>query len=306
MKFKNYIVVTDYRSGVHEYEVYDNEQEALERVDTFKMLDVDAEVQRWNLERNELPADYDALMDFSPTKVLLWENGYSDDSDFNRYDVIGVRGKEIMFNKEYHVVYDKVSETFKSLPDAQARYFEILLDREDLDIYIVTRPAGANDDALQNFGSVREWLDSLMYVGDVYFDYVLDWDNKDSCAWSSLVTGSETVVCPFLKDRKDEAEALYLYLMSAEFKKNRTYSKEYTIKEGGNHKIGLSGFFAVKAGTWRGYLAFRNDDKDKGTCGIILDNVYLQRRNKYTDDLENVAQIEFIDAEKMGIRYKIK
>lgn len=296
MKFKSYIVVTDYRSGVHEYEIYDNEQEALNRVDNFKMLGVDAEVQRWNLERNELPVDYDALVKFSPAKVLLLKNGYSENSNFNQFDVIGVRGKEIMFNKEYHVVYDKVSEAFKSLPDAQARYFEILLDKEDLDIYIVTRPAGANDDTLQNFGSVREWLDSLMYVGDVYFDYVLDWDSKDSWAWSSLVTGSETVVCPFLKDRKDEAEALYLYLMSAEFRKNRTPSREYIIKEGGNFKIALhSGFLAVK-----------NDSKDTGTCGIILDNVYLQRRNKYTDDLENVAQIEFIDAEKMGIRYKIK
>lgn len=296
MKFKNYIVVTDYRSGVHEYEIYDNEQEALNRVDNFKMLGVDAEVQRWNLERNELPVDYDALVKFSPAKVLLLKNGYSENSNFNQFDVIGVRGKEIMFNKEYHVVYDKVSEAFKSLPDAQARYFEILLDREDLDIYIVTRPAGANDDTLQNFGSVREWLDSLMYVGDVYFDYVLDWDSKDSWAWSSLVTDSETVVCPFLKDRKDEAEALYLYLMSAEFRKNRTPSREYIIKEGGNFKIALhSGFLAVKS-----------DDKGIGTCGIILDNVYLQRRNKYTDELENVAQIEFIDAEKMGIRYKIK
>lgn len=296
MKFKNYIVVTDYRSGVHEYEIYDNEQEALKRVDNFKMLGVDAEVQRWNLERNELPVDYDALVKFSPAKVLLLKNGYSENSNFNQFDVIGVRGKEIMFNKEYHVVYDKVSEAFKSLPDAQARYFEILLDREDLDIYIVTRPAGANDDTLQNFGSVREWLDSLMYVGDVYFDYVLDWDSKDSWAWSSLVTDSETVVCPFLKDRKDEAEALYLYLMSAEFRKNRTTSREYIIKEGGNFKIALhSGFLAVK-----------NDSKDIDTCGIILDNVYLQRRNKYTDELENVAQIEFIDAEKMGIRYKIK
>lgn len=296
MKFKNYIVVTDYWSGVHEYEVYDNEQEALKRVDTFKMLGVNAEVERWNLERNELPADYDASSKFVNEKALVLENGYSADSNFCQFDVIGEKGKEIMFNKEYHVVYDKVSETFKSLTDAQARYFEILLDREDLDIYIVTRPAGANDDALQNFGSVREWLDSLMYVGDVYFDYVLDWDSKDSWAWSSLVTDSETVVCPFLKDRKDEAEALYLYLMSAEFKKNRTYSKEYTIKEGGNFKIALhSGFLAVK-----------NDSKDINTCGIILDNVYLQRRNKYTDELENVAQIEFIDAEKMGIRYKIK
>lgn len=296
MKFCNYIVVTDYRSGVHEYEIYDNEQEALNRVDNFKMLGVDAEVQRWNLERNELPVDYDALVKFSPAKVLLLKNGYSENSNFNQFDVIGVRGKEIMFNKEYHVVYDKVSEAFKSLPDAQARYFEILLDKEDLDIYIVTRPAGANDDTLQNFGSVREWLDSLMYVGDVYFDYVLDWDSKDSWAWSSLVTDSETVVCPFLKDRKDEAEALYLYLMSAEFRKNRTYSKEYTIKEGGNFKIALHSEF----------LAVKNDSKDIDTCGIILDNVYLQRRNKYTDDLENVAQIEFIDAEKMGIRYKIK
>lgn len=296
MKFKNYIVVTDYRSGVHEYEIYDNEQEALKRVDNFKMLGVDAEVQRWNLERNELPVDYDALVKFSPAKVLLLKNGYSEDSNFNQFDVIGVRGKEIMFNKEYHVVYDKVSETFKSLPDAQARYFEILLDREDLDIYIVTRPAGANDDTLQNFGSVREWLDSLMCVGDVYFDYVLDWDSKDSWAWSSLVTDSETVVCPFLKDRKDEAEALYLYLMSAEFRKNRTPSREYIIKEGGNHKLRLHG----------GVIAVKNDSKDIGTCGIILDNVYLQRRNKYTDELENVAQIEFIDAEKMGIRYKIQ
>lgn len=296
MKFKNYIVVTDYRSGVHEYEIYDNEQEALKRVDTFKMLGVDAEVQRWNLERNELPVDYDALVKFSPAKVLLLKNGYSENSNFNQFDVIGVRGKEIMFNKEYHVVYDKVSEAFKSLSDAQARYFEILLGKEDLDIYIVTRPAGANDDTLQNFGSVREWLDSLMYVGDVYFDYVLDLDNEDSWAWSSLVTDSETVVCPFLKDRKDEAEALYLYLMSAEFRKNRTPSREYIIKEGGNFKIALhSGFLAVK-----------NDSKDIDTCGIILDNVYLQRRNKYTDELENVAQIEFIDAEKMGIRYKIK
>ena len=296
MKFKNYIVVTDYRSGVHEYEIYDNEQEALERVDTFKMLGVNAEVQRWNLERSELPVDYDALVKFSPAKALVLENEYSADSNFCQFDVIGEKGKEIMFNKEYHVVYDKVSEAFKSLPDAQARYFEILLDREDLDIYIVTRPAGANDDALQNFGSVREWLDSLMYVGDVYFDYVLDWDSKDSWAWSSLVTDSETVVCPFLKDRKDEAEALYLYLMSAEFRKNRTPSREYIIKEGGNFKIALhSGFLAVK-----------KDNKDIGTCGIILDNVYLQRRNKYTDELENVAQIEFIDAEKMGIRYKIK
>lgn len=296
MKFCNYIVVTDYRSGVHEYEIYDNEQEALNRVDNFKMLGVDAEVQRWNLERNELPVDYDALVKFSPAKVLLLKNGYSENSSFNQFDVIGVRGKEIMFNKEYHVVYDKVSEAFKSLPDAQARYFEILLDKEDLDIYIVTRPAGAKDDTLQNFGSVREWLDSLMYVGDVYFDYVLDLDNEDSEAWSSLVTDSETRVCPFLKDRKDEAEALYLYLMSAEFRKNRTPSREYIIKEGGNFKIALhSGFLAVK-----------NDSKDIDTCGIILDNVYLQRRNKYTDDLENVAQIEFIDAEKMGIRYKIK
>lgn len=296
MKFKNYIVVTDYRSGVHEYEIYDNEQEALNRVDNFKMLGVDAEVQRWNLERNELPVDYDALVKFSPAKVLLLKNGYSENSNFNQFDVIGVRGKEIMFNKEYHVVYDKVSEAFKSLTDAQARYFEILLDKEDLDIYIVTRPAGANDDTLQNFGSVREWLDSLMYVGDVYFDYVLDWDSKDSWAWSSLVTDSETVVCPFLKDRKDEAEALYLYLMSAEFRKNRTPSREYIIKEGGNFKIALhSGFLAVK-----------NDSKDIDTCGIILDNVYLQRRNKYTDELENVAQIEFIDAEKIGIRYKIQ
>lgn len=296
MKFKNYIVVTDYRSGVHEYEVYDNEQEALKRVDTFKMLGVNAEVERWNLERNELPADYDASSKFVNEKALVLENGYSADSNFCQFDVIGEKGKEIMFNKEYHVVYDKVSEVFKSLTDAQARYFEILLDSDDLDIYIVTRPAGANDDALQNFGSVREWLDSLMYVGDVYFDYVLDWDNKYSCAWSSLVTGSETVVCPFLKDRKDEAEALYLYLMSAEFKKNRTYSKEYTIKEGGNHKLRLHG----------GVIAVKNDDKCIGTCGIILDNVYLQRRNKYTDELENVAQVEFIDAEKMGIRYKIK
>lgn len=296
MKFKNYIVVTDYRSGVHEYEIYDNEQEALNRVDNFKMLGVDVEVQRWNLERNELPVDYDALVKFSPAKVLLLKNGYSENSNFNQFDVIGVRGKEIMFNKEYHVVYNKVSEAFKSLPDAQARYFEILLDREDLDIYIVTRPAGANDDTLQNFGSVREWLDSLMYVGDVYFDYVLDWDSKDSWAWSSLVTDSETRVCPFLKDRKDEAEALYLYLMSAEFRKNRTPSREYIIKEGGNFKIALhSGFLAVK-----------NDSKDIDACGIVLDNVYLQRRNKYTDELENVAQIEFIDAEKMGIRYKIK
>lgn len=296
MKFKSYIVVTDYRSGVHEYEIYDNEQEALKRVDNFKMLGVDAEVQRWNLERNELPVDYDALVKFSPAKVLLLKNGYSENSSFNQFDVIGVRGKEIMFNKEYHVVYDKVSEAFKSLPDAQARYFEILLGREDLDIYIVTRPAGANDDTLQNFGSVREWLDSLMYVGDVYFDYVLDLDNEDSEAWSSLVTDSETRVCPFLKDRKDEAEALYLYLMSAEFRKNRTTSREYIIKEGGNFKIALhSGFLAVK-----------NDSKDIDACGIVLDNVYLQRRNKYTDELENVAQIEFIDAEKMGIRYKIK
>lgn len=296
MKFKNYIVVTDYRSGVHEYEIYDNEQEALNRVDNFKMLGVDAEVQRWNLERNELPVDYDALVKFSPAKVLLLKNGYSENSNFNQFDVVGVRGKEIMFNKEYHVVYDKVSEAFKSLTDAQARYFEILLDKEDLDIYIVTRPAGANDDTLQNFGSVREWLDSLMYVGDVYFDYVLDWDSKDSWAWSSLVTDSETVVCPFLKDRKDEAEALYLYLMSAEFRKNRTPSREYIIKEGGNFKIALhSGFLAVK-----------NDSKDIDACEIVLDNVYLQRRNKYTDELENVAQIEFIDAEKMGIRYKIK
>lgn len=296
MKFCNYIVVTNYRSGVHEYEIYDNEQEALKRVDIFKMLGVNAEVQRWNLERNELPADYDASSKFIHEKALVLENEYSADSNFCQFDVIGEKGKEIMFNKEYHVVYDKVSEAFKSLPDAQARYFEILLGREDLDIYIVTRPAGANDDTLQNFGSVREWLDSLMYVGDVYFDYVLDWDSKDSWAWSSLVTDSETVVCPFLKDRKDEAEALYLYLMSAEFKKNRTYSKEYTIKEGGNFKIALhSGFLAVK-----------NDSKDIDTCGIILDNVYLQRRNKYTDELENVAQIEFIDAEKMGIRYKIK
>lgn len=296
MKFCNYIVVTDYRSGVHEYEVYDNEQEALKRVDTFKMLGVNAEVERWNLERNELPADYDASSKFIHEKALVLENGYSADSNFCQFDVIGEKGKEIMFNKEYHVVYDKVSEVFKSLPDAQARYFEILLDREDLDIYIVTRPAGANDDTLQNFGSVREWIDSLMYVGDVYFDYVLDWDSKDSWAWSSLVTDSETVVCPFLKDRKDEAEALYLYLMSAEFKKNRTYSKEYTIKEGGNHELRLHG----------GVLAVKNDSKDINTCGIILDNVYLQRRNKYTDELENVAQIEFIDAEKIGIRYKIK
>lgn len=104
-------------------------------------------------------------------------------------------------------------------------------------------------------------------------------------AWFSLVTDSETRVCPFLKDRKDEAEALYLYLMSAEFRKNRTHSREYIIKEGGNFKIALhSGFLAVK-----------NDSKDIGACGIILDNVYLQRRNKYTDELENVAQIEFID-----------
>ena len=296
MKFKNYIVVTDYRSGVHEYEVYDNEQEALKRVDTFKMLDVNAEVERWNLERNKLPADYDASSKFIHEKALVLKNGYSADSNFCQFDVIDIRGEEIMFNKEYHVVYDKVSEAFKSLTDAQARYFEILLDSDDLDIFIVTRPAGANDDALQNFGSVREWLDSLMYVGDVYFDYVLDWDSKNSWAWSSLVTGSETVVCPFLKDRKDEAEALYLYLISAEFKKNRTYSKEYTIKEGGNHKLRLHG----------GVIAVKNDDKCIGTCGIILDNVYLQRRNKYTDELENVAQVEFIDAEKMGIRYKIK
>lgn len=296
MKFCNYIVVTDYRSGVHEYEIYDNEQEALKRVDIFKMLGVNAEVQRWNLERNELPADYDASSKFIHEKALVLENGYSADSNFCQFDVIGEKGKEIMFNKEYHVVYDNVSEVFKSLPDAQARYFEILLDSDNLDIYIVTRPAGANDDALQNFGSVREWLDSLMYVGDVYFDYVLDWDSKYSCAWSSLVTGSETRVCPFLKDRKDEAEALYLYLMSAEFRKNRTTSREYIIKEGGNFKIALhSGFLAVK-----------KDSKDINTCGIILDNVYLQRRNKYTDELENVAQIEFIDAEKMGIRYKIK
>ena len=69
MKFKNYIVVTDYRSGVHEYEVYDNEQEALKRVDTFKMLDVNAEVERWNLERNKLPADYDASSKFIHEKA---------------------------------------------------------------------------------------------------------------------------------------------------------------------------------------------------------------------------------------------
>ena len=295
MKF-NYIVLTEYMSGVKEYRICNNKQETLEMIDTFKMLNVDTLVFRTTLEKSELPVDYEAFREAFPYKFLMIDNLYS---SFYLYDIIGVRGKEIMFNKEYHVVYDKVSEVFKSLPDAQARYFEILLDREDLDIYIVTRPAGANDDALQNFGSVREWIDSLMYVEDVYFDYVLDWDNKDSCAWSSLVTGSETVVCPFLKDRKDEAEALYLYLMSAEFKKNRIPSREYIIKEGGNSKIALDKGIITLSATKEGY------DK-MNTCGIILDNVYLQRRNKYTDELENVAQIEFIDAEKMGIRYKIK
>lgn len=295
MKF-NYIVFTDSRSGVEEYRICNNKQETLEMIDTFKMLNVDTLVMRTTLEKSELPVDYEAFREAFPYKFLMIDNLYS---SFYLYDIIGVRGKEIMFNKEYHVVYDKVSEVFKSLPDAQARYFEILLGREDLDIYIVTRPAGANDDTLQNFGSVREWLDSLMYVGDVYFDYVLDLDNEDSEAWSSLVTDSETRVCPFLKDRKDEAEALYLYLMSAEFRKNRTNSREYIIKEGGNFKIALDQGIITIYATKEGY------DK-MGTCGIILDNVYLQRRNKYTDELENVAQIEFIDAEKIGIRYKIQ
>lgn len=295
MKF-NYIVFTDSRSGVEEYRICNNKQETLEMIDTFKMLNVDTLVMRTTLEKSELPVDYEAFREAFPYKFLMIDNLYS---SFYLYDIIGVRGKEIMFNKEYHVVYDKVSEVFKSLPDAQARYFEILLGREDLDIYIVTRPAGANDDTLQNFGSVREWLDSLMYVGDVYFDYVLDLDNEDSEAWSSLVTDSETRVCPFLKDRKDEAEALYLYLMSAEFRKNRTTSREYIIKEGGNFKIALDQGIITIYATKEGY------DK-MSTCGIILDNVYLQRRNKYTDELENVAQIEFIDAEKIGIRYKIQ
>lgn len=295
MKF-NYIVFTDSRSGVEEYRICNNKQETLEMIDTFKMLNVDTLVMRTTLEKSELPVDYEAFREAFPYKFLMIDNLYS---SFYLYDIIGVRGKEVMFNKEYHVVYDKVSEVFKSLPDAQARYFEILLGREDLDIYIVTRPAGANDDTLQNFGSVREWLDSLMYVGDVYFDYVLDLDNEDSEAWSSLVTDSETRVCPFLKDRKDEAEALYLYLMSAEFRKNRTTSREYIIKEGGNFKIALDQGIITIYATKEGY------DK-MSTCGIILDNVYLQRRNKYTDELENVAQIEFIDAEKIGIRYKIQ
>lgn len=101
-------------------------------------------------------------------KALVLENGYSADSNFCQFDVIGEKGKEIMFNKEYHVVYDKVSEAFKSLPDAQARYFEILLDKEDLDIYIVTRPAGANDDSMLYKGRKVDRFQKMQFPRDEY------------------------------------------------------------------------------------------------------------------------------------------
>lgn len=75
LRCRSYIVISSRGTRDKIYELYDNEEDAQERVDTFKMLGVNAEVERWNLERNELPVDYDALVKFSPAKVLLLKNG---------------------------------------------------------------------------------------------------------------------------------------------------------------------------------------------------------------------------------------
>ena len=63
VKMKSYIVISSRKARDKIYEIYDNEEDAKERVDVLRMLNKETEIVRSSFERTELPVSFDEFTD---------------------------------------------------------------------------------------------------------------------------------------------------------------------------------------------------------------------------------------------------
>ena len=63
LRCRSYIVISSKGTRDKIYELYDNEEDAHERVDVLRMLDRETEVLRTSFERTELPVSFDEFID---------------------------------------------------------------------------------------------------------------------------------------------------------------------------------------------------------------------------------------------------
>lgn len=63
VKMKSYIVISSRKARDKIYEIYDNEEDAQERVDVLRMLNKETEIVRSSFERTKLPVSFDEFTD---------------------------------------------------------------------------------------------------------------------------------------------------------------------------------------------------------------------------------------------------
>lgn len=94
IKLKSYIVISSTKARDKIYEIYDNEEDAQERVDVLRMLNKETEIVRSSFERTELPVSFDEFTDMiiHRTSLLQRRPEYIGVSDFiftrSAWDVI--------------------------------------------------------------------------------------------------------------------------------------------------------------------------------------------------------------------------
>lgn len=81
IKLKSYIVISSIGTRDKIYELYDNEEDAQERVDVLRMLNKETEVVRSSFERTELPVSFDEFMDMIRHRPSLLKRRPEIDSD---------------------------------------------------------------------------------------------------------------------------------------------------------------------------------------------------------------------------------
>lgn len=63
LRCRSYIVISSIETSDKIYELYDNEEDAQERVDVLRMLNKETEVVRSSFKRTELPVSFDEFID---------------------------------------------------------------------------------------------------------------------------------------------------------------------------------------------------------------------------------------------------
>ena len=81
VKMKSYIVISSIGTRDKIYELYDNEEDAQERVDVLRMLNKETEIVRSSFERTELPVSFDEFMYMISHRLSLLKRRPEIDSD---------------------------------------------------------------------------------------------------------------------------------------------------------------------------------------------------------------------------------